>query len=235
MPTHIDPWHPNLNWDTPSGKVLRKLVDALPSHIKPLITVFGSAPIQMGIDSGLVSADVDIFAEEDLKEVVEKNNLGKNQSNIYIQVCSELNFRTSPKWQRRVYLVQFEKCVLQFPHPIDILIAKLNRAEEKDLHAFEIVLKKTGHPTEAELLEELRDAVDLYRPGFDEENATDLVANTKFLWKRLYKKEINPRTDIIQVALQRRKEGYGEPPQDLKQELRNIAKKRPPPKKSRKA
>ena len=173
----------------------------------------------MGVDPDLLSADVDIFSDEDLEDVVRRCGFGKGQAETYIQVASELNFRTSPKWRERAFSLERETCILRFPHPIDILIAKLNRLEEKDLKAFEVVIARTGHPTEAELIQELQDAVDLFRPGFDEEKATDLVSNTRLLWRRLYKREIDPRRTIISVALERRRRGYDEPKEDLKQSL----------------
>ncbi|MBI4024622.1 MAG: hypothetical protein HY360_06545 [Verrucomicrobia bacterium] len=222
MQRRVERWQPVLDWNTPAGRLLDDLLRALPSESKPVITVFGSAPIQMGVDSGLLSADVDLFADQDLKEIVAQNSLGRDQRDIYIQVCDELNFRTSPKWRDRAFTIQRGGCTIRFPHPVDILIAKLHRLADKDLRAFEIVIQKTGHPTEAELIADLQDAVDLFRPGFDEENASDMIIATRRLWRHFFKRDIDPRVEIIAPALQRRRDGYGEPTRDFKRELLEI-------------
>src|SRR5947209_1587743 len=82
---------------------------------------------------------------EELTETVKRAGLGEDQNQFCIQVSSELNFRTSPRWKDRSAKVRLGNCSFVFPHPIDILIAKLNRLEDKDLRAFEVVLAKTGH------------------------------------------------------------------------------------------
>ena len=220
-----DAWSNDFNLDTPAGKILKKLVAALPVERSFRITLFGSAPLQINIEPELLSGDVDLFSdEEQLARWVEQAGLGDQQKRPYIQVCSELNFRTSPRWRGRTQSVTVGNCTFVFPHPIDILIAKLNRLEEKDIEAFRVVKKKTGHPTEAELIEELQMAVDLFRPSFDEENAADLANNTRRLWPLLYGREIDPRKEIIAPALAKRREGYGEPTRDYKQELRDALK-----------
>ncbi|HMJ91383.1 MAG TPA: hypothetical protein VK530_16290 [Candidatus Acidoferrum sp.] len=87
------------------------------------------------------------------------------------------------------------------------------------MEAFRVVLRKTGHPTEREFIRELQFAVDLFRPGFDEENAADLTSNTHRLWPLLYGREIDVRAEIIAPALKTRREGYGLPRRDYKREL----------------
>lgn len=82
-----------------------------------------------------------------------------------------------------------------------------------------MVSRKPGHPTEAELTHELQMAMDLFRPGFDEENAHDLVNNTRWLWPLIFGREIDPRAEIIAPALAIRRAGYGLPTRDYKQEL----------------
>ena len=143
----------------------------------------------------------------------------QGQADFYIQVGSGLNFRTSPHWLARATAVAYGHCTFVFPHPIDILIGKLNRLEEKDLEAFRVVIRKTGHPTEAEMIHELQMAVDLFRPSFDEENASDLVNNTRRLWPLIFGREIDPRAEIIAPALAKRRAGYGLPTRDYKKEL----------------
>jgi uncharacterized nucleotidyltransferase DUF6036 len=219
----LELWAGSVNLNAPAVELLRKLAAALPPRGEFTITLFGSAPIQITVDSTLTSADVDVFSDfEPLREAVEKAGLSEAKTSFYVQVSSELNFRTSPRWKDRTQSARIGNCTFVFPHPIDILIAKLNRLDEKDLRAFRAVMAKTGHPTEAELIGELQMAVDLFRPSFDEEQGHDLANNCRRLWPLIYGREIDPRQEIIVPALAIRKAGYGEPTRDYKQELRDA-------------
>lgn len=214
-------WTTELDLGTPAGQMLQKLASILPPERPFQITVFGSAPLQIGVERNLLSNDVDLFSDaEDLEGFVREARMLQGQADYYIQVCSGLNFRTSPLWGTRTREVKIKNTTFIFPHPIDILIAKLNRLEEKDLEAFRVVRRKTGHPTEQELIRELQFAVDLFRPGFDEENAADLTNNTHRLWPLLYGRAIDVRAEIIAPALAKRRAGYGLPVRDYKRELR---------------
>ena len=219
----LDLWAGSVDLDTPAGQLLRNLVAVLPRDRRFDITVFGSAPLQICIDARLTSADVDLFGDaEDLRELVDRGGFGQDKAQFYIQVSSELNFRTSPRWKDRVRSISLDHCTIRFPHPIDILIAKINRMDEKDFEAFRVVIRKTGHPTETELIHELQMAVDLFRPSFDEEQGHDMANNCRRLWPVIFGRKIDPRTEIIAPALQKRREGYGEPTRDYKQELRDA-------------
>jgi|SRR6266536_2168208 len=216
-------WTSTIDLSTPAGKALKDLAAALPQDRPFRITLFGSAPIQIMVDPDLLSADVDLFCdEEDLTEAVRRAGLDRAQSDFYIQVCSGLNFRTSPLWATRTQSTTIGNVTFVFPHPIDILIAKLNRLDEKDLEAFRVVRRKTGHPTEEDMIHELQLAVDLFRPSFDEEQGQDMANNCRRLWPLIFGREIDPRAEIIAPALKKRREGYGEPVRDYKQELRDA-------------
>ncbi len=216
-------WSNDYNLDTPAARTLKKLVAALPADRLWRITLFGSAPLQINVEPSLLSGDVDLFSdEEEVAEFVARAGLGTDQHRPNIQVCSGLNFRTSPHWGTRTRTVLIEHCTFVFPHPIDILIAKLNRLDEKDLLAFRVIIAKTGHPTEQEMIEELQLAVDLFRPSFDEEQGHDMANNCRRLWPLIFGREIDPRAEIIAPALKKRREGYGEPTRDYKQELRDA-------------
>jgi hypothetical protein len=218
-----DYWTDTFDLTTPAAEALKKLVTVLPKDRAFRITLFGSAPIQIAVEPNLLSADVDVFCDdEDLHDFVRRAGLDRDHSDFYVQVCSGLNFRTSPHWGNRAKSITIENCTFVFPHPIDILIAKLNRLDEKDLHAFRVVIAKTGHPTEAEMIEELQLAVDLFRPSFDEEQGYDIADNCRRLWPLIFGREIDPRKEIIAPALRKRREGYGEPTRDYKQELRDA-------------
>jgi hypothetical protein len=108
---------------------------------------------------------------------------------------------------------------LTFPHPLDILIGKLDRLEPKDMTAFERVIQLTGHPTAEELQRELQNAVDLFRPSFEEDAPNRYPENTVRLWRELFHREIDVRRDIIAPGLARRRQGYGETPPDYKGRL----------------
>ena len=217
------PWNTAINWETPAGRLLKRLAAGLPPDQAHRVTVFGSAPIQLMIDESLLSGDVDVFSpNEELEELARAAGLTAGQEEVCIQVSSELNFRTSPRWRDRTQTVTIGNCTFVFPHPIDILLGKLTRLEEKDLEAFRVIRRATGHPTEAELIEELQAAVDLFRPAFDEEKPFDMAANCRRLWREMFVRDLDPRLEIIAPALARRREGYGDPP-DYKTKLREMA------------
>ena len=221
----LQSWAGSIDLTTRAAELLRKLAAALPQDREFTITVFGSAPIQICVDSTLTSADVDVFSDfEHLREIADKAGLGQDKAAFYVQVSSELNFRTSPRWKDRTQSARIGNCTFVFPHPIDILIAKLNRLDDKDVRAFRSVIYKTDHPTEAELIKELQLAVDLFRPSFDEEQGHDMTNNCRRLWPLIFGREIDPRAEIIAPALAIRKAGYGEPTRDYKQELRDALK-----------
>src|SRR5205085_11188819 len=101
-----------------------------------------------------------------------------------------------------------------------ILIGKLDRLEPKDLEAFQRVLAATGHPTADELRTELQNAVDLFRPAFDEDSPNRYPENTRRLWRELFHAEIDVSREIIEPAISKRRQGYGEVPPDYKKALR---------------
>ena len=212
-------WCPEINWAAPAIGLLQEVVLVLPLGTQ--ITVFGSAPLQICLDDRFLSQDVDCFGPGELKQLVKIHGLGEASRAPYIQVCDELNFRASPRWKDRVHLFPLEGRIIRLPHPVDILIGKLHRLEEKDLKAFQLVREKTGHPTEVEMIEELQGAVDLFRPGFDEETTGNLTINTRILWREFFGHDIDVAEKIIRPALHRRKEGYAQdnPATDYKAEL----------------
>ena len=222
-------WSPEVDWSAPAGRTLRKLLQALPSGREYEVTLFGSAPLQLTLESTFTSADVDLFTPEDsedaLAAAIVEARLGKGQADVYVQLCAELNFRTSPRWRTRAFTTHLGNVRITLPHPIDILIAKLHRLAPKDLDAYRLVIDRLGSPTEQELRGELQAAVDLYRPGFDEEISSDITTNTRVLWQELWGQDINVRQEIIAPALARMRAGYAAdiPEHDYKADLRRMA------------
>ncbi|MEW6302870.1 MAG: hypothetical protein AB1705_05330 [Verrucomicrobiota bacterium] len=83
----IGSWANHIDWQTPAGQMLQKLAAALPAGRRFSITVFGSAPIQITVEPSLLSADVDVFCDqEDFEKLVANGGLDKGHSDFYIQV-----------------------------------------------------------------------------------------------------------------------------------------------------
>jgi hypothetical protein len=203
------------------------LARALPPLPGLVITVFGSAPLQLMIERSFLSEDVDIYSDEEhwagLEKCVEQQGWAKGQTDCYIQVCDPYTFKTTFDWEQRAIKVERHGHHFRFVHPWDVLVSKLQRLEEKDMEAFKLVVAKTGHPTEAEFKRHLQKAVDLYRPKFDEETARgDMMANTRILWQTLWQKEIDVRAEIIRPALARAQHDYDEGDPTLKSRLANL-------------
>lgn len=221
MPSIKNWWAGEIDWATPAGQLLQEFVRALPRDRSFHFTLYGSAPLQLTLDRQLMSGDVDLFTddEEDLAALVAEAKLDKVHGGLYLEPGFELSFRTSPRWRQRAKSFQLDNVTLTIPHPLDILIGKLDRLEPKDLKAFERSLELTGHPTADELMRELRNAVDLFRPAFDEDSPNRYPENTRKLWRELFRSEIDIRREIIEPAIARRRQGYGEIPPDYKRIL----------------
>jgi len=222
MTSFDQPWRPQLDWSAPAGGVLDQLVDALPPNRKWEIIVFGSSPLQLGVDSRFLSGDVDVIPDQDITVYCERAKLLKGQASIYVEPCTVAAFTASPDWFVRAFRCERRHVIFTFPHPIDILVSKIKRLEEKDLRAFKLVRERTGHPDEEELIRALQRVVDIFRPSFDEESAGNPVHNTQLLWRELFDKEIEVSAVIIAPALAERRRAYGEDAKGLKAKLSGI-------------
>jgi hypothetical protein len=217
----------HINWNCPAGRRLDQLASVLPREPRLDITVFGSAPLQLLIESSFVSEDVDIFPQEPfslhLERFVDRHHLAKDQTPLYIAVCDPLTFKSTVDWRDRAVEAQRHGHTFRIVHPWDVLASKLQRLEEKDLAAFKLVIAKTGHPTAAELIAHLQKAVELFRPRFEDEQAHgDMTANTRALWRELWQTDIDVRAAIIRPALQRMERDYVDHDPTLKARLGNI-------------
>lgn len=217
----------NLDWRGKAGQRLDEFARRLPAQPRLEITVFGSAPLQLFIERTFLSEDIDLFATEVstamLERFVAANHWGKGETDLYIQVCDPLAFKSTIDWRSRAIEAERHGHLFVFVHPWDVLVSKLQRLEEKDLNAFRLVIRKTGHPTEEEFARHLQLAVDLYRPKFDEESARgDMMMNTRLLWPTLWGTDIDVRARIIRPALERAEREYREADPNLKARLANL-------------
>lgn len=147
-----------------------------------------------------MSGDLDIATDDEIESILKEAGLTKGLSSPYVEVCPLGTFRTAPDWRSRTHSESLGNLEILFPHPIDILVSKISRGEEKDFEAFEEVIARTGHPTEEELADSLIRAVHLYRPAYDESAPGDPITNTRLLWKRLFGRDIDVRQEIIAAA-----------------------------------
>jgi len=175
------------------------------------ILVFGSAPLQIYFDPAFLSADVDIASaghKDVLKKLVEELGLSKGKAALYIEVVGEHVFRPGPRWRERSEIKLLNGVAFLFPHPTDILVAKLYRLDEKDLLAFEVLLKKTGHPTAAEMILELRDCFEKFRPELNG-SKSEFWNNVEKLWPAIYGHPIDvPSTILAPVIAELEEAGY---------------------------
>jgi hypothetical protein len=218
MPSTENWWTGEIDWATPAGRLLEQFIGSLPQDRAFRFTLYGSAPLQLTVDQQLLSGDVDLFSDddEDLTALVRAANLDQTHGGVYLEAGFELSFRTSPRWRQRARTINRGRVTLTLPHPIDILIGKLDRLEAKDLKAFERVIQLTGHPTAEELKVELQHAVDLFRPAFDDDSPNRYPENTLRLWREVFHADIDVRREIIGPAMARRQQGDGPTPTDYK-------------------
>ena len=216
-----------LDWTGKAGQRLDEFARRLPAPPRLEITVFGSAPLQLFVERSFISEAIDLFGSDNitafLEQLVGENKWNKGETDLYIQVCDPLAFKSTIDWRSRAIAVERHAHLLVLVHPWDVLVSKLQRLEEKDWNAFRLVIEKTSHPTEEEFARHLQLAVDLYRPKFDEESARgDMMMNTRILWPTLWGKEIDVHARIIRPALERAEREYREADPTLKSRLANL-------------
>ncbi|MEO6036694.1 MAG: hypothetical protein ABIQ35_15695 [Verrucomicrobiota bacterium] len=133
-------WRAEIDWNTVAGKFLQKFLSLLPADRHFHIILYGSAPLQLTLDRTLLSGDIDLFSgnEDDLASLIRTHKLGKEDGGaFYLEAGYELSFRTSPRWKSRGKNFELKNVTLTIPHPLDILIGKLDRLAPKDIKAFE--------------------------------------------------------------------------------------------------
>jgi hypothetical protein len=110
---------------------------------------------------------------------------------------------------------------------MDILIGKLNRLEEKDFKAFCLVRDETGEPTEQTLLQELREAPDLFSHAYMAPHGTTSYAqNVARFWSIFYQRDIDVEREIMIPASEALKRDY-ESVGNYKADLRGVSQRRP--------
>ena len=206
MPANANVNSPPPDWTTPAGRALERLAAAIERTGlvlgEPLI-VFGSAPLQIFLDPAFLSADVDVTVTGHLKELqalVEETGMGKGRAPFYIEIVPRYVFRPGPDWGVRARRLELHGVELVFPAPLDLLVAKLHRLDEKYLRAFELVRQKTGQPGEEELLQELRQCHEKFTPR-PSGAKSDFHRNVERLWPRLFGRELDAGRSILQPVL----------------------------------
>jgi hypothetical protein len=76
-------WNPKIEWESDAGKTLALLFRHFPAQRPYSITLFGSSPIQLGIDRDFKSADVDLFTDREMEVVQTSGRQNWSREAIY--------------------------------------------------------------------------------------------------------------------------------------------------------
>jgi hypothetical protein len=162
-------WSPIVDWTHPSAVLLRdftKVISQDGDLRETPISVFGSSPIELGLGIALHSLDVDV--EPDQFYVVAQKLAREARLTIgcgrspYLQIVPPGVFRASRTWISRAEVVVLNGVSLRFAHPMDIIIGKLFRLEEKDYRGIDRIIQETGRPTRDDVHYYLTNYTDLF-------------------------------------------------------------------------
>ena len=209
---------PSANWSSPVGLELDRFIKEVRERLPELrgaITLFGSSPIHLCLDHSFVSADADmmvLFDQEPLQKIADELGLGKAHhpaGKLYLEICKPFAFRSTPVYRDRAHEEMRHGFKIVVPHVRDILIGKLHRfrkpgqqgIEPKDMRAFVRVREVTGgHPTEQELLEDLRLCPHYFMVGTSA-LMLDFRLNVEDLWPALYGRSINVNEELLKPMI----------------------------------
>lgn len=240
-------WPVEIDWESPAGKLLTLLGDSVPPDRRTPIVLFGSAALQVTVAPTVLSEDTDItpdiipydprsgefpnpYDRKGLNDLVRANELGIHQRKLYIQVNAPGAFQPGTGYLRRVMEKDRGNLHITIPHPLDILIAKLHRYEDKDLEAFQKVYERTGFPSPDALLAELRASPRLFaRQDRSLEHMPSQYPESKIsesvprLFWALWKKRIGVQNDILAPTHQEIASSYCDHDDSHKTSLADIA------------
>lgn len=240
-------WPVEIDWESPAGKVITLLGEVVPPDRRTPIVLFGSAALQVTVAPTVLSEDADIapdvipydprsshfphpYDRNGLNELVRAHELGMGQRKLYLQVNAPGAFQPGTGYLRRVMEVDRGNLHITIPHPLDILIAKLHRYEEKDLEAFQKVHGLTGFPSPEALLAELRASPRLFaRHDRSLEHMPSQCPESKIsesvphLFWALWKKRVRVQEDILAPTAQEIASSYRDHDDTHKKRLTDIA------------
>ena len=236
---------PPPNWNCPAGRAIDRFLEAVSREAPDpdrRFTVFGSAVIQLRGDGEFMSGDADLIVGTDrrrLEEIALALGLSKAENRarerFYLELCGITAFRTTAAWHERTHREVRHGIPVVIPHVRDVLIGKLHRhrpagqagLSAKDLRAFLRVRELTGHPTEEELLADLRlcpHAWQLPLSGV----ITDFRLNVEDLWPALYGHRLDITATILRPLMQELEElGYAGDSREFLEMVRALTPLRP--------
>jgi hypothetical protein len=207
------------NWQSPNGQKIDRFFAAVAERFPDFndsIVIFGSATIHLRLDESFTSADADlrvnsqhIDAFKALSEEIGMGKSGKDEGKFYLDICPPMAFRSTADWWSRCYHETRHGLKIMIPQVRDVLVGKLHRHRKpgqtemvpKDLKAFLHIRELTGgHPTEAELLEDILlcpHAWQLQLSG----NASDFRYNLQDLWPLLYGHKLDVNEQILKPLI----------------------------------
>ena len=233
-------WPPIVQWNTPSGEALQALVANVPADpFYNRLIVFGSGALQMTILPELLSADIDVSLDivqpsaqpaSPVAAEETKTNRQSGSAQPLVQVCHWMTFQPAARWERRIHQEAKNGWQIVFPHPFDILFAKLRRLEPKDLEAFKRHIAATGRPSESEFLALCLESYRDFVPRLERETAhlpspvsqQDLRKNVVRLWPAIWGRAINVDREIIEAAEKTLEMNWYNYPPELKNELARL-------------
>ena len=125
------------------------------------LVIFGSGSLAFWLDSAPPTRDVDIYCipperGEAIEALMGELSWYHERHGAYVEVWAPETFRTSSDWRTRAKIVRSDETpelVVLIPHPHDVILAKLERCDERDREQIRAVLEEL--PLEREALEAL--------------------------------------------------------------------------------
>lgn len=222
------------DWNSPAGKLISQLANAIPPDRATPIMVFGSAALQLTVAPVvpcavvLITPDMEYadnrmphyphaLSRAEIISLAAKIGLLTNDQKPSLFITAPFVFDASPHYVRRAQEVTLGNALVTIPHPLDILISKLHYLDKEDVQAFRCMQNQHQYPTPEIFIEALRQSVSLFRWRPKDSR---IFYNVPRIGKLLWKRTIDMNRAILDHALVDRDCEPG-----LKEQFRKIGKK----------